>query len=163
MPQDIRKSIIAGSWYPGRAETLRSQIQAFFKNVPETQGLSGELIALIAPHAGYAYSGEVAAHAYKLLLTRPFSQVVLVAPSHRYPFRGASIDQKGGYETPLGIIPVDHALARAISGKSSVFHLCSGRTSSRTFAGNPTSFFTGDPEELFYRAHYSRLPGWRHL
>lgn len=121
MPQDIRKSIIAGSWYPGRPETLRSQIQGFFKSVPETPGLSGELVALIAPHAGYAYSGEVAAHAYKLLLTRPFSQVVLVAPSHRYPFRGASIDQKGGYETPLGVIPVDHSLAQAISGKSPVF------------------------------------------
>ena len=93
MPQDIRKSVIAGSWYPGSPEVLRSQIQGFFKNVPDKPGLSGELIALIAPHAGYAYSGEGAAHAYKLLLTRPFSQVILIAPSHRYPFRGASIDQ----------------------------------------------------------------------
>ena len=71
MPEDIRKSVIAGSWYPGSPEVLRSQIQGFFKNVPDQSGLSSELIALIAPHAGYAYSGGVAAHAYKLLLTRP--------------------------------------------------------------------------------------------
>jgi AmmeMemoRadiSam system protein B len=121
MPQDIRKSIIAGSWYPGSPEGLRSQIQGFFKNVPDMPGLSGELIALIAPHAGYAYSGGVAAQAYKLLLTRPFSQVILIAPSHRYPFRGASIDQKSGYQTPLGVIPVDRSLARTISGESPIF------------------------------------------
>ncbi len=121
MSQDIRKSIIAGSWYPGRPEALRSQIQGFLKAVSEPSGLTGDLIALIVPHAGYVYSGEVAARAYKLLLTRPFSQVVIVAPSHRYPFKGASIDQKTGYETPLGVIPVDQVLARAISDASPVF------------------------------------------
>lgn len=121
MTQEIRKSIIAGSWYPGRPEALRSQIQAFLRPIPESPGLSGELIALIVPHAGYVYSGGVAAQAYKLLLTRPFSQVVIVSPSHRYPFQGASIDQKAGYETPLGVIPVDQALARAISDAGPVF------------------------------------------
>jgi MEMO1 family protein len=121
MTQDIRKSIIAGSWYPGRPEALRSQIQGFLKAVSEPLGLTGDLIALIVPHAGYVYSGGVAAHSYKLLLSRPFSQVVIVAPSHRYPFNGASIDQKTGYETPLGVIPVDRALAQAISGKSPIF------------------------------------------
>jgi AmmeMemoRadiSam system protein B len=121
MPQDIRKSVIAGSWYPGTPEILRSQIQGFFKNVPEKPGLFGELIALIAPHAGYVYSGEVAAHVYKLLLTRPFSQVILIAPSHRYPFGGASIDQKSGYQTPLGVIPVDQSLSQALSKESAIF------------------------------------------
>lgn len=121
MSQDIRKSIIAGSWYPGNPQALRSQIQGFFKAVPEGPGLSAELVALIAPHAGYTYSGQVAAYAYKLLLTQPFGQVVVIAPSHRYPFRGASIDRKTGYETPLGVIPVDGSLARTISDLSPVF------------------------------------------
>jgi AmmeMemoRadiSam system protein B len=120
MSEDIRKSIIAGSWYPGRPETLRSQIHGFLK-AADPGHLTGELIALIVPHAGYVYSGEVAAHAYKLLINRSISQVVIVAPSHRYPFRGASIDQKTGYETPLGIIPVDRALGQAIAAKSSIF------------------------------------------
>ncbi len=122
MTKDIRKSIIAGSWYPGTPEALSSQILSFIKAVPDTSGITGELIALIAPHAGYIYSGGVAAYAYKLLTTHPFTQVVIIAPSHRYPFTGASIDQKSGYETPLGIVPVDQSLAQAISAKSPIFH-----------------------------------------
>lgn len=121
MTQDIRKSIIAGSWYPGTPKALRSQIQGFIEAVPGTPEITGELMALIAPHAGYVYSGGVAAHAYKLLKAQPFTQVVIIAPSHRYPFKGASIDRKDGYETPLGIIPVDRELAQDISGKSSIF------------------------------------------
>jgi len=126
MPQDIRKSIIAGSWYPGRPETLHSEIQGFFKAVADTPGPSGELMALIVPHAGYVYSGGVAAYAYKLLLARTFTQVVIIAPSHRYPFKGASIDQKTGYETPLGVIPVDRSLAQAIADKSPIFKYVPG-------------------------------------
>jgi AmmeMemoRadiSam system protein B len=122
MTQDIRKSIIAGSWYPDNPEILRSQIRKFFRAVPDTPGISGELIALIVPHAGHVYSGGVAAHAYKLLSTRPVTRIVIIAPSHRYPFQGASIDQKDGYETPLGIIPVDRVLAQSISDKGSVFN-----------------------------------------
>lgn len=121
MGQDIRKSIIAGSWYPGRPETLRAQIQGFLKAVPDSGLPAGEPVALIAPHAGYAYSGGVAAWAYKLLLKHPFKQVVIVAPSHRHAFRGASIDQKAGYETPLGIVPVDQTLSRELMEAGPVF------------------------------------------
>jgi hypothetical protein len=121
MSQDIRKSVIAGSWYPGKPESLRSQIQGFLRAVPKTPPLTGGLMALIVPHAGYTYSGGVAAQAYHLLSTRPFSKVVLVAPSHRYPFTGASIDLKEGYETPLGILPVDRELAQAIAAESPLF------------------------------------------
>jgi hypothetical protein len=121
MSQEIRKSNLAGSWYPGKPETLRSQIQGFLKAVPDAPPFSGELLALIAPHAGYMYSGGVAAHAYKLLLTRPFTQVVIVSPSHRLPFNGASVDHKSGYETPLGVVPVDQSLAETIMEKSGLF------------------------------------------
>jgi MEMO1 family protein len=120
MAQDIRKSTIAGSWYPGKPEALLAQIQGFLNAVPETP-LTGQLVGLIVPHAGYVYSGGVAAHAYQLLSERPFGQIVLVAPSHRYPFKGASIDIKDGYETPLGIIPVDSQLAQEIASGSPVF------------------------------------------
>jgi len=126
MSQDIRKSVIAGSWYPGKPESLRAQIQGFLEAVSKTPSLTGDLMALIVPHAGYAYSGGVAAQAYHLLSARSFSQVVLVAPSHRYPFNGASIDLKEGYETPLGILPVDRPLAQAIYAESSVFKYVPG-------------------------------------
>jgi MEMO1 family protein len=121
MSQDIRKSIIAGSWYPGNPEALQVQIKGFLKAVPKTSPLTGKLLGLIVPHAGYVYSGGVAAYAYQLLSERPFSQIVLVAPSHRHPFKGASIDIKDGYETPLGIIPVDSQLAQEIASQSPVF------------------------------------------
>ena len=121
MAQDIRKSIIAGTWYPGNPETLRSQIQGYLKAVPANPNLKGELVALIAPHAGYTYSGGVAAYAYKQLLTQPFTQVVIVAPSHRHPFNGASVDTKSGYETPLGVVPVDRDLSETIMRESGIF------------------------------------------
>jgi len=121
MTQDIRKSIIAGSWYPGRPDSLRSQIQGFLKAVPESVPPAGELVALISPHAGYLYSGGVAAYAYKLLTNQPHRQVVIVAPSHRHAFRGASVDQKTGYETPLGVVPVDQALSRELREQSTIF------------------------------------------
>jgi MEMO1 family protein len=120
MSQDIRKSIIAGSWYPGKPQTLQGQIRGFLRDVPESS-ISGRLMALIVPHAGYVYSGGVAAYAYQLLSERPFSQVVVVAPSHRYPFKGASIDSKDGYETPLGVIPVDRKLGQEIAAESPLF------------------------------------------
>lgn len=121
MVQDIRRSIIAGSWYSGNPDTLRSQIRGFLREVPESTVPPGELVALIAPHAGYQYSGGVAAHAYKLLVHQPFKQVVIVAPSHRHGFRGASLDQKTGYETPLGVVPVDRVLSRDLMEKSAIF------------------------------------------
>ncbi|MEW6186995.1 MAG: AmmeMemoRadiSam system protein B [Thermodesulfobacteriota bacterium] len=121
MTRDIRKSTIAGSWYPGKADALRSQIEGFFKAVPDQPEIRGELRGLIVPHAGYVYSGPVAAYAYKLLLSRPFPKVVIIAPSHRYPFQGASVDSMSAYETPLGLVPVDQDLARKITAKNPVF------------------------------------------
>jgi MEMO1 family protein len=121
MVQDIRKSVIAGSWYPGHPDGLRSQIRGFLREVPEREVPAGELLALIVPHAGYIYSGGVAAHAYKLLLHHRFRQVVIVAPSHRHAFRGASIDRKTGYETPLGVVPVDPVLSETLRRQSAIF------------------------------------------
>jgi MEMO1 family protein len=121
MVQDIRKSVLAGSWYPGHPDRLRSQIRGFLGEVPEGEVPAGELLALIVPHAGYAYSGGVAAHAYKLLRHYRFRQVVIVAPSHGHAVRGASIDRKTGYETPLGVVPVDAVLAETLRRQSPIF------------------------------------------
>jgi len=78
--------------------------------------LDGELVGLVAPHAGYMYSGQVAAHAYAQVRqsSRSFSRVVIVSPVHRfYPGRFALTDKRY-YETPLGLVPVDDALVRAV-------------------------------------------------
>jgi hypothetical protein len=114
----IRKSAIAGSWYPGKPSVLRKDIESYFASVPDLQ-LGGEVVSLIAPHAGYVYSGQVAAHAYNLIRGEKFAAVIVIGPSHRVAFHGVSIFSKGGYETPLGIVPVAEELAKDIKEFSS--------------------------------------------
>jgi hypothetical protein len=106
----IRPPAVAGTFYPAVAEDLAAQIRGFLQSVP-SRPLPGSIKALISPHAGYVYSGQVAAHAYKLLEGMHFDTVIVIAPSHRHSFRGASVYPRGAYEIPLGLIPVDHSLA----------------------------------------------------
>jgi MEMO1 family protein len=105
-----RKAVIAGSWYPGETSILKSDIATYMQNVPDL-AMEGEVVGLIAPHAGYLYSGQVAAHAYKLIQGKKYDAVILIGPSHRVAFSGVSIYSKGAYETPLGVIPVDENMA----------------------------------------------------
>ena len=74
-PNNVRRSVIAGSWYPGTERQLQKTVQGYLDNV-EKEELEGELIGLISPHAGYIYSGQVAAYAYRQLdgasLRQPF-------------------------------------------------------------------------------------------
>jgi len=109
----IRESVIAGSWYPGDPKVLRGQVLQFLAEA-NPPPIEGELVALISPHAGYMYSGQVAAYAYKLLKGKRYDVVVIVAPSHRAYFRGASVYPRGGYRTPLGIVPVAERLTERL-------------------------------------------------
>jgi AmmeMemoRadiSam system protein B len=110
---DVRPSILAGTWYPGNSDGLSKAIQGYLSRV-EVTSLDGKLKALIVPHAGYVYSGPVAAYAYRLLQKTRFRRVILIGPSHRLGFAGVSVNLQSGYETPLGIVPVDQDLARKI-------------------------------------------------
>ena len=82
--------------------------------------LEGDVVGLIAPHAGYIYSGQVAAHAYKLIRGKKYDAVIVVGPSHRVAFHGVSIFSQGAYETPLGIVPVAEDLAEEIKSLSNI-------------------------------------------
>jgi AmmeMemoRadiSam system protein B len=113
----LRKSVIAGSWYPGNPSALRRDIEKYFNSVPDTK-LAGEVVAIIAPHAGYVYSGQVAAYAYKLVCGNNYDAVIVLGPSHRAAFHGVSVFSSGGYETPLGIVPVAEELAKQIKRNS---------------------------------------------
>jgi AmmeMemoRadiSam system protein B/AmmeMemoRadiSam system protein A len=115
--EKIRESVIAGAWYPGNPAALKKEIQKWLHQAVVSP-LEGELIALIAPHAGYTYSGGVAAHAYKLLENHPFDRVLIVAPSHRARFKGSSIYNLGGYRTPLGVAPLDRETVDALFQQS---------------------------------------------
>jgi AmmeMemoRadiSam system protein B len=115
--KDIRKSVIAGTWYPSNPRILRADIEEFFHNVPDEK-IEGTITGLIAPHAGYVYSGQVAAFAYKIIRGETFDAVILLGPSHRTFFHGVSVYDRGGYETPLGVAPVDVSLAKDIMAQS---------------------------------------------
>ncbi|MBI5877125.1 MAG: AmmeMemoRadiSam system protein B [Chloroflexi bacterium] len=102
----IRHSPIAGTWYPGTARALRATLDEFMLAVPP-QTLSGDLRALIAPHAGYAYSGPTAAHSYRQLAGRAYDTVVVAGPSHFAWVGDFAISAESAYETPLGTVPLD--------------------------------------------------------
>lgn len=109
----IRESVIAGSWYPGQPSKLKHEIKRYLDGVTISPSRD-PLFSLIVPHAGYMYSGGVAAHAYKLLEGGSFHTVLILAPSHRAYFQGASIYDLGGFSTPLGVVPLDRKLVDAL-------------------------------------------------
>ncbi len=111
--EKVRESVIAGSWYPGDPKVLGKDIERYMERA-SASSVDGKVMGLIVPHAGYMYSGGVAAHAYKLLKAGSFDRVVVVAPSHRAYFDGASIYKLGGYRTPLGVVPLDRELVDAL-------------------------------------------------
>jgi AmmeMemoRadiSam system protein B len=112
MAARIRRPAVAGSWYPGTAAALASAVDRYLGEVQ--RDVVGQLVALVAPHAGLMYSGPVAGHAYRLLSSRQFDLVVLVGPSHFVGFDGVSIMAAGGYETPLGVVHVHGECAEAL-------------------------------------------------
>lgn len=116
--QGIREAVWAGKFYDAKPEALSQRLDYLFKNAKETPSFSGKILALIAPHAGYIYSGRVAASAYRLVQGKDFESVVIIAPSHRHAFRGCSIYLQGGYKTPLGLAPIDEDLAAKLSKAS---------------------------------------------
>jgi MEMO1 family protein len=109
----IKRSLIAGSWYPGNPRILEKDIQHYFNEAPDTP-IRGQILGLVAPHAGYVYSGQVAAHAYKQIKGETYEVVFVIGPSHRSYFRGVSLFNQGGYETPLGIVRVHQAIAERL-------------------------------------------------
>ncbi len=118
--QNGRKPAVAGTFYPAKANELAAMIDSFLAKGSGSSA-SEPLFALIAPHAGYPYSGPVAAYGYAQLRGRKFDRVVVIAPSHVEPFRFASVFDGDAYETPLGSIPVDKAFcAKLASGKGPI-------------------------------------------
>ncbi len=111
---EVRHPAVAGTFYPADPIRLTKQIAGFFAEA-EKATLKGRPIAVIAPHAGYTYSGKTAALAYKQLEGQSYDVVVVIAPSHTVFFQGASVYGGGAYQTPIGVIEVDKELSEAIA------------------------------------------------
>jgi MEMO1 family protein len=104
LSQRPRLPSVAGLFYPGDAAALSKAIDRLLANAPEHH--IPRVKALICPHAGYEYSGQTAAIAYKLLAGRPVRTVVVMGASHYALFQGASIPNADAYQTPLGMVPI---------------------------------------------------------
>ena len=102
---NVRKAAVAGQFYPGDRRALESAVGGFLEK-SEVFQLGTRVVALVAPHAGYMYSGQVAAQAYRQVAGRDINVVAVIAPSHTESFSGSSVFGGGGYETLLGGIPV---------------------------------------------------------
>jgi AmmeMemoRadiSam system protein B len=122
MPATLRAAAVAGSWYPGTAEAIAREVDAYLDRAAVAP-VPGRLVALVSPHAGLRYSGPVAAFGYSLLRGRRALTVVLVGPSHRAAFDGVAVQAQGAWETPLGRAAVDEEVASAVlaAGKGVVF------------------------------------------
>ncbi len=105
-PRLVRTSPIAGTWYPGSPNELAKTVDALLARVEPTS-ISHDLMGLISPHAGIAYSGQTAAYAYHQLQDKKFDLIVLLGPSHFEDFGPCAISAKKFYSTPLGEIRLD--------------------------------------------------------
>ena len=118
---NIRPAAVAGAFYPGDAGTLSKMVDDMLADAP-ADDLPSPPKALIAPHAGYIYSGSIAASAYALL--RPFrkaiDRIVLLGPMHRVPVRGLALPDADAFATPLGTILLDKGAMEDISGLAQV-------------------------------------------
>src|SRR5208337_2854950 len=118
----IRPAYVAGGFYPADANELGKMIDGFLAQAP-AEKLEGSLVALICPHAGYQFSGGVAAYSYIQLKGRSYDRVVVIAPSHFESFSFSSIYDGDAYQTPLGAVPVDKGFAAQLVKLSSTIKI----------------------------------------
>jgi len=102
----VRPAQVAGHFYPSNPDKLRKDINLFL-DVTKPKEKFERIFGIVAPHAGYVYSGKTAAHAYNLLIGKKYKRVVIISPSHSEYFPGISIFEGDAYETPLGLLKID--------------------------------------------------------
>ena len=123
MAAEVRKPAVAGLFYPGEKKELASLVDRYLKEAPLQPCAEEEIVALIAPHAGYLYSGRVAAYAYKQIQGKKYDLVVLIGPSHSMEFEGVSLYGGDCYETPLGKVQIDKSFSEALIHQDKSFRL----------------------------------------
>jgi AmmeMemoRadiSam system protein B len=105
---NVRPSPIAGSWYDRDPDRLRESIESYLNNavIPEIQG---DVVGLVAPHAGHIYSGATAGYAFKTVMSKSFDLVAVLSPYHDFHFAPLLTTAHEAYQTPLGKMEVDRA------------------------------------------------------
>lgn len=105
--QEVKKPNVAGAFYPQDPEVLSEKITSFLEQTVDLPVIEAPISGIIVPHAGYEYSGKVAAFAYKLIENQPYTTVVILAASHHFGFKGAVVYPSGSFRTPLGDAVID--------------------------------------------------------
>lgn len=119
----VRPPAVAGLFYPANPRELEAMVDGFLAEATPTGAAPPK--ALIVPHAGYIYSGPIAASAFRQLerLRDTVTRVVLLGPSHRVPLLGLAVSSAALFHTPLGDIPVDRALCDRLAALPQVHPL----------------------------------------
>ncbi|HUL67751.1 MAG TPA: AmmeMemoRadiSam system protein B, partial [Burkholderiaceae bacterium] len=115
---EVRPPAVAGLFYPGQPEILRATLDSLLDEAAQTApAVSRPLKVLIVPHAGYVYSGPVAAAAYSQLRTQRtrFKRVILLGPTHRVAIRGVALPEADRFATPLGTVELDRELCARLA------------------------------------------------
>ena len=116
---DVRPPAVGGMFYPAEPEVLRDEISGYLEDA-ERKPIKGNIRGLIVPHAGYLYSGGTAAYGYALLEGSKYKTVVVISPSHREYFEGATVYPGTAYRTPLGQININQRLREELVKTSTV-------------------------------------------
>ncbi len=114
---EVKTAELDGIWYPASVQKLSADIQGYLANVPPVN-LNGKVFGIIVPHAGYEFSGPIAAYAYKAASSKPVKTIILLGFSHKKFFNGICVYDKGAFRTPLGDIEVDADLSRKLMEQS---------------------------------------------
>jgi len=109
----IRKSVVAGAFYPGNSDILKMEIENYLSKV-KVKDTYEKALGIVSPHAGYVYSGQCAAYGYKAIEQKNFDLAVIIAPSHNIAGYRFSVGNFDAYQTPLGIVPVEKEYVRKI-------------------------------------------------
>lgn len=118
--ENIKRPNVSGQFYPSSPRQLSRQINDFLTNA-KVDPLKEHIEVVIAPHAGYVFSGGVAAYAYKAASRGQYASIVVIAPSHFFGFSGISVWPEGKFQTPLGLVEVDKDFSRALINKHEQF------------------------------------------
>lgn len=117
-----RTAKVAGEFYPDDPQQLRALITRLLEQSPAPDPAGPKPRALILPHAGYPYSGPVAARGFREIQGRRYDAVVVVGFMHRQQFAGTSVDDREAYRTPLGTIPVDLGAVAFLTAQPGLHH-----------------------------------------
>jgi len=117
----VRKPAVAGYFYPKGKKELTKTVDDLISNVKHTK-IAGKIVGIMSPHAGYVFSGQVAAYSYRHIKDTHYDTVILLGPSHRVYLKGASVGNFDAYATPLGKVKVNKEMVTSLLSIGEPFH-----------------------------------------